>query len=79
MSLAPWSGLRLDRPTPHQSQPVKWWLLISAMEDFSSHTGMGLASVWGHVHRGDYEAANEAFCQIADDWNNYLTRTKETR
>lgn len=62
MTTEPWTGWKPPRAIPaNQSQPVLWWLLISAIEDFSIHTGLGLADTWTEVHRGDYTAAHESF------------------
>lgn len=62
MPTEPWSGwTMLRRPPAHQSQPVKWWLLISAMEDFTVKTHLGLSDVWAAVHRGDYTTARQRF------------------
>lgn len=66
----PWHGWAPPRrPPAHQSQPVKWWLLISSMEDFSTLTGAGLAGAWAAVHRGDYLIAHQRFTQAVDAHN----------
>lgn len=69
----PWQGWKPPRALPSvQSQAVKWWQLISAMEDFSIHTGMGLADAWTYVHRGDYESALRSFHKTVGFHDGYL-------
>jgi hypothetical protein len=46
---------------PDSPSGLKWYILIKRMEQYRERTGMGLAGSWGHVHRGDYEAALESF------------------
>lgn len=56
------------------SQPVRWYRLILAMEEFRLRTGMGLAHSWGLVHRGDYEGARSSFEKLITDWDGYCHR-----
>jgi hypothetical protein len=48
----------------YKSQPVKWYELISEMEEFRQRSGWSLAETWGHLHRGDYEAARRSFEEV---------------
>jgi hypothetical protein len=48
----------------YKSQPVKWYELVSEMEEFRQRSGWSLAETWGHLHRGDYEAARSSFDQV---------------
>lgn len=57
-----WS--REDVMTVVDCDAVRWWQLINEMEDVRDRTGMGLAGVWAHVHRGEYAKARELFDQV---------------
>lgn len=46
-----------QRPPQVRSQPVLWWELINQAEAIRARHGLGLASVWKWIHRGDYERA----------------------
>jgi hypothetical protein len=49
---------------PRTSPPVLWWALINEAEALAAATGWGLASVWGHIHRGDYDAARDELDKV---------------
>lgn len=48
-----------DAPTL-DNDPVRWWRLITEAEGLRARTGLGLASFWTLVHRGDYAKARAA-------------------
>jgi hypothetical protein len=50
----------------HQSMPVKWYLLIRDAEHVRAVTGLGLASVWTHIHREHYDEARACLDEIAE-------------
>jgi hypothetical protein len=63
-----------------ESQPVLWWKLINEAEELRARTGWGLASVWGHIHREDYEKARRTLDELAEllltrSWARPKTRT----
>jgi hypothetical protein len=39
------------------SGALNWYKLIRTMEEFRRVTGLGLASTWAYVHRGEYHEA----------------------
>ncbi len=48
-------------------QVVRWHLLFVRADELTARTGLGLASVWGHVKRGNYAAALVTLEQIEAD------------
>jgi hypothetical protein len=48
----------------YETQPAKWYQLVSEMEAFRQRSGWSLAETWGRVHRGDYEAARRRFDDV---------------
>jgi len=39
------------------ARPLDWYRLIHQAEWVREHYWLGLASVWGHINEGDYDAA----------------------
>lgn len=37
--------------------PLDWYHLIKEADAITERTGWGLASVWAHINKGDYQAA----------------------
>lgn len=54
----------MSKPFRNKSMPVKWYLLIKEMEEYTEATGMGLAQTWGYVHAEDYDSARDNFDEI---------------
>ncbi len=46
---------------------IRWHLLLTEADALSRAAGLGLASVWAHVHRNDYEAASVTLAEVIDD------------
>jgi hypothetical protein len=68
-------GLPLAMPTDGPvvcSRPVEWWQLINEAERFRALTGWGLASVWDHIHSGEYDCARERMDHLID--THWLTK-----
>ena len=56
------------------SEPVRWYTLIGAMEEFRRETGMGLAGIWGLVNRGQLVEAEGRFADLCRAWDEYIAR-----
>ena len=56
------------RPPAARSQAVLWWELINEAEALSESAHLGLASVWGWIHRGDYRRARVELDRAVDWW-----------
>lgn len=51
-----------------RSQPVLWHELICEAEELRAACGVGLANVWGHIHREDYGRARAALDAAKKYW-----------
>jgi hypothetical protein len=56
-----------------QSQPVRWFLLIEAVDSFNTRTGLRLANVWGLIHREEFEAARIEFQGVTARYEEWTT------
>ena len=52
-----WNGVR----------PLDWYQLIHQAESIRAHYHLGLASVWQHINRRDYDNARTALDRVIDD------------
>jgi len=61
-----------------QSPPVKWFLLIEAVDSFNTRTGLKLSSVWGHIHREEFEEAQIEFQGVTQRYEEWTTLSRPT-
>ena len=59
-----------------QSPPVKWFLLIEAVDSFNTRTGLKLSNVWGLIHREEYEEAQIEFQGVAKRYEEWTTLSR---
>jgi hypothetical protein len=58
-------------PAPSKSgQAVLWWQLVTEAEMVRAGTGQGLAGIWGHINRDEYEQARAKLDVVLSDWRN---------
>ena len=46
---------------------ARWYHLISEAEAVRARTGLGLASVWGHIHANDYPTARREMDRVLSE------------
>lgn len=58
----------LDPDTFHgdMREHVRWHLLLTETDALTQSTGLGLASVWGHIRRGDYDGARQRLTEATE-------------
>ena len=62
-----------------QSQPVRWFLLIEAVDSFNTKTGLKLSSVWGLIHREEFEAAQSEFQGVTARYEEWTMLNRQGR
>lgn len=48
------------------SMPVKWFDLISELNQLNASTGHGFARIWGYIHAEDYDNARRLVDEATD-------------